>query len=60
VWSQKAAAQNEVNSEDRLGYFYESGFGVTKDLNEAVAWYRKAAVQGNSHAQAELKRLKVQ
>ena len=32
-----------------LGSMYESGRGVPKDDTEAVAWYRKAADQGNRH-----------
>jgi hypothetical protein len=33
---------------------YEFGFGVAKDENEAVNWYRKAAEQGYFKAQEEL------
>lgn len=35
-----ASAQNE------LGICYAKGKGVTKNLNEAIKWYRKAAEQG--------------
>ena len=30
------------------------GYGVTKDYEEAVKWYRKAAEQGNAIAQYNL------
>jgi len=29
-----------------LGLMYTNGEGVTKDLTQAIAWYRKAAEQG--------------
>ena len=35
-----ARAQNEV------GFFYETGRGVTRDLSEARAWYERSAAQG--------------
>jgi uncharacterized protein len=36
---------------------YQYGEGVPKDDAEAVKWYRKAADQGNSDAQAKLEAL---
>jgi TPR repeat protein len=33
---------------------YQWGQGVAKDYTEAVKWYRRAAVQGYSPAQADL------
>ena len=33
---------------------YENGLGVPQDNTEAVSWYRKAAEQGNVHAQSNL------
>ena len=30
-----------------LGFCYVRGIGVVKDENQAVAWYQKAADQGN-------------
>jgi TPR repeat protein len=38
----KAAAMGEPRAMYRLGLAYENGTGVTKDLNQAEAWYRKA------------------
>ena len=37
-----------------LGCMYENGHGVKQDSKEAVAWYRKAAEQGYTHAQFNL------
>ena len=34
-----------------------NGDGVSKDLTEAVRWYRTAAEQGNEEAQEALNRL---
>ena len=38
----------------RLGIMYANGLGVSKDVAEAVRWYRKAAEQGNADAQGKL------
>jgi TPR repeat protein len=40
-----------------LGAMYEQGRGVLKDMDEAIAWYRKAAALGNEDAKVNLKRL---
>lgn len=37
-----------------LGDCYEQGLGVKKDINTAEAYYRRAAVSGNSEAQYKL------
>ncbi len=37
-----------------LGWMYENGEGVAKDLAQAVRWYRKAADQGMDRAQYNL------
>ena len=42
------------------GYFAElfgAGLGVAQDYAQAMSWYRKAADQGDAHAQALLKEL---
>ena len=33
-----------------LGLMYENGLGVSKNLRDAVKWYRMAAKQGNKKA----------
>jgi hypothetical protein len=38
----------------RLGFFYEFGEGVTKNLESALSWYSKAADQGNRAASFNL------
>lgn len=37
-----------------MGVQYENGWGVPKNGEEAVFWYRKAAEQGEPHAQLSL------
>lgn len=51
------ADQGNASAQINLGWLYESGQGVTKDLDEAVKLYQKAADQGNQTAIANLKRL---
>jgi TPR repeat protein len=50
-WYQKAAQSGSAKAQARLGVFYTEGFGVTKNLNEALLWSGKAALQGNADAQ---------
>jgi len=40
-----------------VGIGYESGKGVTKDTNEAIAWYKKAEQAGNAKAKEKLEKL---
>lgn len=42
-------------AQNRLGLIYETGYGgVTPDINKAIYWYRKAAMQGYAPAQCAL------
>jgi TPR repeat protein len=45
------AEKGDANAQYYLGYCYFNGQGVTKDLDEAVKWFRKAADQGNAGGQ---------
>ena len=56
-WSLKAAEQWDVASQYRLGFIYEFGCGVTKNLERAAFWYRKAAAQKNVEAVVRLGRM---
>jgi TPR repeat protein len=51
-WS--AADPGYAPAQFNLGVMYEKGQGVPQDNATAVSWYRKAADQGNSSAQAHL------
>jgi hypothetical protein len=48
------AEKGDAESQFRLGRMYDEGDGITKDLSEAVKWYRKAAEQGSLEAQVAL------
>lgn len=47
----KAAEDGDVKAQYDLGMCYVTGKGVSKDLPEAVKWFRKAAEQGHAGAQ---------
>jgi uncharacterized protein len=53
-WYSKAADQGHAFAQDRLGFQYANGLGVTQDHAAAASWYRKAADQGHSGAQERL------
>lgn len=38
----KAATLGESAAQHNIGYFYEVGEGVAKDINKALYWYKKA------------------
>lgn len=43
-----AAAQNgEEDAFNSVGYFFDHGIGVKKNVDHAFAWYRRAAMRGN-------------
>ena len=47
------AAQGNAFAQSNLGFMYDSGQGVPRDLSEAAKWYRLAE-QGNPRAQSKL------
>ena len=52
-----AAEQSHASAQFNLGYMYDEGKGVARDLQKARKWYGKAAAQGDTDAQDALKRL---
>lgn len=50
----KSAEQGDAKAQNALGACYYNGYGVEKDYQEAVKWYRKAAEQGDASAQCNL------
>ncbi|MDR0829253.1 MAG: hypothetical protein LBN95_03965 [Prevotellaceae bacterium] len=48
------AERGDKIAQYNLGYCYDNGYGVTKDLYEAFKWYKKSAEQGNAQAQFNL------
>lgn len=47
----------DSNAQNDMGYMYEYGKGLEKNINEAIAWYKKSAEQGNSVALTNLGKL---
>ena len=43
-----AAENGNVNAQFNLGLFYEHGKGVTKNISQAINWYRIAGEQGDA------------
>ena len=50
----KDAEQGDAVSQFELGWCYDFGEGVEKDMKQAAEWYRKAADQGVANAQFNL------
>ena len=53
-----AADQGLTDAERNLAECFEDGFGVEKDLTEAMRWYARAAAKGNEKAIAAVAELK--
>ena len=49
-WLRASAQQGWVKGEQGLGRAYEFGIGVPLNLNDAIAWYDKAAAKGDGQA----------
>lgn len=52
-----AANNGHVHAQRTLALMYVRGLGVPPDRQEALKWFRKAAQQGDSQAQAVLQKL---
>ena len=50
----QAAEHNYAPAQDKIGWMYQNGWGVSRNYSEAVNWYSKASNQGNAAAQASL------
>ena len=55
-WWIKAADSGNADAQHNLGYMYENGFSVEKNIDQAVSWYKKGANKDDKCKQA-LKRL---
>lgn len=49
--------KNDATLMYMMGYFYQNSIGVSADMNEAKAWYKKAANAGNRNAKNALKEI---
>ncbi len=50
----KMAKKGNAEAEYKVGEMYETGFGVKKDMNEAMSWTTKSASQGHETAKFKL------
>jgi Sel1 repeat len=48
------ADKGDLESQNNLGYAYQKGDGVPKDLEEGIKWYKKAAESGYPKSQSNL------
>ena len=51
----RAAEAGDVDAQRNIGNDYYFGHGVAKDMVQSLAWYRKAAAQGDERAIGLLK-----
>ena len=56
-WLKKAAQNQHVEAMVALAKCYEEGYGVLKNVNDAIFWYRKASLMGNEEATERLNEL---
>lgn len=54
---EKYEGNGSVLAQFALGYCYENGIGVSKNIPNAVEYYRNSAQRGNQYAYQQLKRL---
>lgn len=50
----KNAKKGNILCQSILGNLYYNGIGVKQDYNEAIEWYRSAAINGDSSSQFRL------
>lgn len=50
-WMKRAAEGGVAGAQHNLGYMYQEGVGVKKDVQMAWVWYGKAARQGKAESQ---------
>ncbi len=53
-WFREAAASNHAEAQFSMGMLYESGMGVPTDPTLALAWYQRAADNGNARARRKV------
>ncbi len=53
-WNLMAYKQGHSEGANNIGELYEKGLGVSKNMEQAKSWYRKASVLGNIEATTRL------
>jgi hypothetical protein len=59
VWLRKAAERNEPWALNNLGWMAENGDGASRNLQEALRWYRRGAEAGNVHSMESVAQLRL-
>ena len=54
----KKAEKGDSIAQCSVGYYYETGKGVAKNITEAKKWYKKAADNGHAGAKEAYERLR--
>lgn len=54
-WCKKAAEQGNTSAQNNIGFMYECGYGVKKNIKRAFDWYLKAERNGHERAEKALK-----
>lgn len=57
--ARRAADQGDPDGQYRLAQFHEESIGVERDLEQAIFWYRKAALQNHELANQKCRELDV-
>lgn len=52
IFRELAAQRGQSGAKNNLGYMYENGFGVRRNLPEAVRWYELAVAEDSNNAVA--------
>ena len=52
-----AAEKESTGGYYNVGYCYEYGKGVSKDISIAISYYKKAAAKGHNDSKERLKKL---
>jgi TPR repeat protein len=50
-WYFKAANNGNADAINEIGFMYQYGANVSRNVNTAIEWYTKTVNQGNAHAQ---------
>ena len=57
VYIQKAVADDNPQALTDLAICYENSYGVARDMDKAIEFYKRGAAQGNEYAKRALERL---
>lgn len=53
-WYEKAASNGHAEACNNIGFNYDHGIDVNRDVRKAVFWYKKGAQRGSTLAKTNL------